>query len=184
MYLCASVPVFVGTFALSMTMLLGTLIGVGIFHPRADIGWTPLIRCAVNMGVLVCAFGAFGLLFGAAFRRRVVAIGATVAVMALADFIEILAGLWPLMEPLKPLSFYTYYDVPATFQSVVSSRYSARWLPTNPETPVMSAFKPPSNARDPVVPATCRVLYLTLGIIAKANEPGDQIHCGPGRLML
>jgi ABC-2 type transport system permease protein len=111
-YVCACILTLAGMFALVMTMFLGTVTAVTIYHFEEPVPLDLFLRLAVNGGLLASTFGAFALLFAASFKQLYSAVGVSVAFTSLNYFVALVAEWWPAIRFIRraTLFYLVYYS--------------------------------------------------------------------------
>jgi hypothetical protein len=107
-YVCAAILTLAGMFALVLVMFLGTVVAANLYHFGQPIPLDFFFRLAANAGLLAGAAGAIALLAAGMFAGRIVAVGATVAFLALNYFGWVIAQWWPPMRFLEPITLFHY----------------------------------------------------------------------------
>jgi ABC-2 type transport system permease protein len=90
--------------------ILGALLGATLVGRTAELGVGQLPLVWLNDSLLYWAFGAIALLASASFDRLTPALGASLAVVLVSYFLDVLGSLWPDAKGLQPYSLFHYFD--------------------------------------------------------------------------
>ncbi|MGH2534770.1 MAG: ABC transporter permease [Thermomicrobiales bacterium] len=89
---------------------LGMMAGIALARPEGTIEYRYLITTSVAMALLIWAVAGLTLLGSAAASTAGRAVGWAAAWLIVFYFVDYFAALWSVLEPLEPLSIFTYYE--------------------------------------------------------------------------
>ena len=96
--------------ALAIVGLVGTLLGMAIARPEGTLVGSHLLATVAACGLLFWAIGGLALLGSAAADTTSRAVGWVTAFIVISYFVDYLASIWSLVEPIAFISLFDYYD--------------------------------------------------------------------------
>ncbi|MGH2559261.1 MAG: ABC transporter permease [Thermomicrobiales bacterium] len=96
--------------AIAVVGPLGMLAGIALARPEGTIEYRHLITTTVATALLIWAVAGLTLLGSAAASTTGRSVAWATAWLIVFYFVDYFAALWSILEPLEPLSIFTYYD--------------------------------------------------------------------------
>jgi len=96
--------------AIAVVGPLGMMAGIALARPEGEIEYRYLVTTTVATALLIWAVAGLTLLGSAAASTTGRAVGWATAWLIVFYFVDYFAALWSILEPLEPLSIFTYYE--------------------------------------------------------------------------
>ncbi|HEV2107980.1 MAG TPA: ABC transporter permease subunit [Thermomicrobiales bacterium] len=98
------------TLLLSVSGLLGLLLGMALARPQGELVYSHLVETGLASFFLFWAIGGLSLAGSAAANTTGRAVGWATTAVVVFYVIDYLASIWSLLKPIEPVSIFDYYD--------------------------------------------------------------------------
>lgn len=93
---------------------IATWLGLVIAKPSGDVGISQLATLGAVCGLLAWSVGGLTLMVSAASDSTGRVVGWATGFLVVSFFVDYFAELWTVLEPIRPLSIFWYFDTTAT----------------------------------------------------------------------
>src|SRR5665811_2441817 len=93
---------------------IATWLGLVIAKPSGDVGISQLATLGALCGLLAWSVGGLTLMVSAASNTTGRVVGWATGFLVVSFFVDYFAELWSVLEPIRPLSIFWYFDTTAT----------------------------------------------------------------------
>jgi len=105
-----------------LALLAGGALGLAVVTAPEAVTWTGYLPSATGLTLLLLAVGAYVLLFATNAKRRGIAIAQAVGITLLFYWLDFMGDYWDLLETVRLLSPFNFFDPAAAAQSGIPLR--------------------------------------------------------------